>query len=139
MGFKIIGLNQNEIDLIKQERKEQRDKAIKPLEGVSGVYILTFPNGKKYIGQSSNIGERLKSHFSILIYSKRRDMYQSRQYIQDKELPWYTLCKQENPNLQVKDIQIYWEAAQYPKERETELLKSISVEDRCKYYNSQWF
>ena len=31
-----------------------------------GIYILTFPNGKQYVGKSVDIGNRLRRHFSLI-------------------------------------------------------------------------
>jgi hypothetical protein len=40
------------------------EKFIKKVEGISGVYVITTKNGKKYIGQSKDIAKRLQQHMN---------------------------------------------------------------------------
>lgn len=49
----------------------------------SGVYLLSFPNGKWYVGSSKNLGERLASHLKELNREK-------------PSVHWYSQAQKEN-------------------------------------------
>lgn len=115
-----------------QEYKRRRQFLYKVGYNSSGCYILTFPNGKKYIGKAMKLGRRLEQHFSILapvkISSKR------------PHCKWYDIAMSENKgaikSFQDINVQIYY-TLQY-EEKEKELLKNVPIEARHNYYNTQW-
>lgn len=45
-------------------------------EGNSGVYIIKFPNNKRYVGSSNHVITRLKAHMNHLEYGSGTDWYQ---------------------------------------------------------------
>lgn len=44
------------------------------IPSVMGIYCLTFPNGMKYIGQSSNVRGRIFTHIKCILYSHRKSL-----------------------------------------------------------------
>ena len=108
---------------VKSEQIKYTSKILEGIHETAGVYIITFPNGKKYLGQSKNIKHRLSEHFSYLS-----------NYFNYKSAPdWYGICLKENPGLQLEKISIEFIAAKNCRELESEMLQSI--EDRTQYYN----
>lgn len=59
-------------------------------EGGSGVYIIKFPNNKRYVGSSNHVLTRLKTHMSHLENNSGSD--------------WYRQAAEENGLLNQKDI-----------------------------------
>lgn len=59
-------------------------------EGGSGVYIIKFPNNKRYVGSSNHVLTRLKTHMSHLENNSGTD--------------WYRQAAEENGLLNRKDI-----------------------------------
>lgn len=88
----------------------------------AGVYIMTFPNGKKYIGQTVNFQERIGGHFSGLFGDRKSEV-----------MAWYPDCLKENPQLKPRDIQIECIPTGSRKTLEREMLSQI--EDKAAYYN----
>jgi group I intron endonuclease len=43
---------------------------------ISGIYLLTFPNGSQYVGKSIDIGSRWKQHYDKLMNGKAADRLQ---------------------------------------------------------------
>lgn len=46
--------------------REWQDANKTRLHGVAGVYLIEFPNGKKYIGSTNNLFQRLQTHLREL-------------------------------------------------------------------------
>lgn len=59
-------------------------------EGGSGVYIIKFPNNKRYVGSSNHVLTRLKTHMSHLENNSGTD--------------WYRQAAEENGLLNQKDV-----------------------------------
>lgn len=95
---------------------------IKKYPRSAGVYIMTFPNGKKYIGQTVNFQERIKGHFSGLFGNR-----------ESERMVWYPDCLKENPQLKPRDIQIECIPTGSRKTLEKEMLSQI--ENKAAYYN----
>ena len=59
--FKIKPLTVSERKVLEnKERAELNEMLYKIGYNSAGCYVLTFPNGKKYIGRSDTLGRRLK-------------------------------------------------------------------------------
>lgn len=95
---------------------------IKKYPRSAGVYVMTFPNGKKYLGQTVNFQERIESHFSGLFGNRKSEV-----------MAWYSDCLKENPQLKPRDIQIECIPTGSRKILEKEMLSQI--ENRAAYYN----
>ena len=118
--------------LANQEYNKRRQFLYKVGYNSIGCYILTFPNGKKYIGKATSLGRRLEQHFSILAPVKAPS--------KRPHCEWYDVALKENEGM-IKsfrdiDVQIYY-TLQCDK-KETELLQSVPIEERSNYYNTQW-
>ena len=112
---------------VKSEKIRYASEILEGIPEAAGVYIITFPNGKKYLGQSKNIKRRLSKHFSYLS-----------NYLNYKNPPeWYGVCLKDNPGLQLEKVFIEFIAAKNCKEIESEMLRGI--EDRTQYYNSDFY
>lgn len=76
-------LNQNTLDLIYAE-KWYTYQHLPYGDGDSGVYIIKFPNNKRYVGSSNHVIKRLKTHMSHLENGSGLDWY--RQAAEENEL-----------------------------------------------------
>lgn len=76
-------LNQNTLDLI-YERKWYTYQHLPYRDGNSGVYIIKFPNNKRYVGSSNHVIKRLKTHMSHLENGSGLDWY--KQAAEENEL-----------------------------------------------------
>lgn len=95
----------------------------------SGVYLFCFNSGKRYLGKTVNLGDRLHKHF--MDFRKSRDWHKEVGYT-GQDL-WRI----------VKDFNQQHEILFYPcencRELESELLQKIKENGRCdEYYNTQW-
>ena len=94
----------------------------------SGVYLLIFPNGKRYFGSSKNLNKRIRQHCCYLSSGKTN------------EVKWYAAARKDNYLTQskwwdvLKDIKVIVCPCEYYREEEDRLLKSIP--DRTMFYNS---
>lgn len=82
-----------------------------------GVYILTFPNGKSYVGYSKRLGNRLKEIFASfkLGYGKSK---------------WIEKAIEENGKLSFKEIEVKIKASKNYKEdceKEKERLRKNQI------------
>ena len=68
-------LNQNTLDII-YKRKWYTYQHLPYKDGGSGVYIIKFPNNKRYVGSSNHVIKRLKTHMSHLENGSSTDWYQ---------------------------------------------------------------
>lgn len=91
----------------------------------AGVYIMTFPNGKKYLGQTNNFQKRFEGHFSGLFGDRKSE-----------GMSWYSKCLEDNPQLKPEDIEIECIPTGSRKALEKEMLSQI--EDRTEYYNCSY-
>lgn len=96
---------------------------------LSGVYLFRFSNGKRYLGKTINLGDRLYQHF--MDFRKGKDWHKEVGY-SGQEL-WRI----------VKDFNSQHEILFYPcescRELESVLLQKIKENGRCdEYYNTQW-
>lgn len=109
------------------------------LVSTSGVYRLTFPNNKKYLGQSINIRNRIFTHFGEILYS----------YEKGNKTKWYNEIKKEL-TLSGGTIEQYNQLKKqvkteviYTKDQinlEASLLNRIYLEgDYNNYYNSIYY
>lgn len=67
-------LNQNTLDIIYAE-KWYTYQHLPYEDGGSGVYIIKFPNNKRYVGSSNHVIKRLKAHMSHLENNSGTDWY----------------------------------------------------------------
>lgn len=67
-------LNQNTLDII-YKRKWYTYQHLPYEDGGSGVYIIKFPNNKRYVGSSNHVIKRLKTHMSHLENNSGTDWY----------------------------------------------------------------
>lgn len=108
----------------------------------SGVYMLSFPNGKWYVGSSINLGERLKSHLCNLNNQKvstkwysvaqEENMFPIYKYKNKlgNQMPWWELYK-------LNYLSIHYCRCEDYGEYEDQILKSI--EDKNMWYNTQFY
>lgn len=109
------------------------------LVSTSGVYRLTFPNNKKYLGQSINIRNRIFTHFGEILYS----------YEGGAKTKWYNKIKKElalsggtieqyNQLKEQVKIEVIYTKNQI--NLEASLLNRIYLEGDCdNYYNSIYY
>ena len=131
--FQIIPMTVSERKYLQNKEYRLRNEFLyKVGYNSSGCYILSFPNGKKYIGKTKSLGARLKEHFRQLvpigIECKNYDAL------------WYQQAKKENEG-QIKTfrdigVQIFYTVDITKKENE--LLRQVPKEERDQYYNTQW-
>lgn len=76
-------LNQNTLDIIYTE-KWYTYQHLPYGDGDPGVYIIKFPNNKRYVGSSNHVIKRLKTHMSHLENGSGLDWY--RQAAEENEL-----------------------------------------------------
>lgn len=89
--FKVINQNLSPATLdILYKEKWYTYQHIPYGEGGSGVYIIKFPNNKRYVGSSNHVLTRLKTHMSHLENNSGSD--------------WYRQAAEENGLLNQKDI-----------------------------------
>lgn len=119
-------LNQNTLDLI-YERKWYTYQHLPYKDGDSGVYIIKFPNNKRYVGSSNHVIKRLKTHMSHLENGSGLDWY--KQAAEENEL---VSRRQKNINRMVINVCYCYDYRSY----ESSILSSIPEEERCYWYNS---
>lgn len=114
----------------------------------SGIYIMSFPNGMKYLGKSKHINKRIRQHF--LDFSNASDWHAAaRSTFTKYKLPQFNLKLQDEYNrIRYKmacdffhKIKLYiWEV---PEDKitwaEDSCLNQIQIENnQSKFYNSQY-
>lgn len=130
--FEKVPLTVSQIKMMQdQERKERQDFFYQVGYNSIGCYIITFPNGKKYIGKSDRLGYRIKQHLSQLIPIGRPPRTYSSL--------WYEQAVKENKGMMKSfrdvDIQVIYNLNP---NKETSLLQAVPLEERSNYYNTQW-
>lgn len=103
------------------------------LPSESGVYIIEVKGGKKYIGQSTNIKERIQRHMRA-IFGENATKQEKAFYRQVKEIvQMYNFSKQEIDRLFSFQVM----KTEKPEFYERELLFSVS-DRKGDYYNTWW-
>lgn len=120
-------LNQNTLDLI-YERKWYTYQHLPYGDGGSGVYIIKFPNNKRYVGSSNHVIKRLKTHMSHLENRSGLDWY--KQAAEENKLVWGR--RQKNIDRMVINVCYCYDYRGY----ESSILSSIPEEEQCYWYNS---
>lgn len=92
-----------------------------------GVYILKFPNGKKYIGSSAQLKKKILENVRFLLE------------MNSGGAAWHKKAREENFLIEPNDIQVDCIVGQGVKTKEKELLKSIPIEERKNYYNTIFY
>lgn len=101
---------------------------VRNLPKTSGVYILTFPSGKQYIGSSKNIQRRVGEHLRGLYVNYFS--LSSEEALKTNKFPqWYKDCMNELSNKAVSAVKIEYIETQDYRERE-------EIETRKKPINS---
>lgn len=118
---------------------ETRKKVFNSIPSVPGVYILTFPNGRQYIGQTKDlraaISRHLKNLFPSLVTIYRRRRNSENEYC----LNWYKKCRDENPDLKTYEgVKFEYYEDENPVEKEKEILSKYSKKDLKNFYNTSW-
>lgn len=133
--FKIFSLTVSERQLIIDQEYKKRNEF---LYGIgyhkAGCYEMTFPNGKKYIGKSSQLGKQLQKYFEILVPIKPK--IKKEQY----KRGWYEKAIEENKGRlkTFADLRIrIWYDRDYVL-LEKELLESVPEDCRSNYYNTNF-
>ncbi len=116
-------IKQLEIKVIEQDSNSievQLKNRIKILPDLKGVYLLIFPNQKRYIGVSKNIKLKISQHLrSIFKLSK-------------PQYSWHNKAIEDNCNWKISDIIIDFYSSDI---KQQDLIKEIPIEDRDLYYN----
>lgn len=121
-------------DIIYAEKNPHELKYIvSSLPTSAGVYTLTFPNGKQYIGSSNNIQRRVREHLRG-IFCKCIG-YTEADFKNTKYPEWYRECLRElGRNKSVKQVKIdFFETEDY-KIKEEEKIKQYPI---SQLYNTQ--
>ena len=72
-NFKEVGLTVEEQKQVKQSIRDKQHEFLFVNVGYKreGVFIITFPNAKQYIGRSKTMGYRLKEIFAQLFWNNK--------------------------------------------------------------------
>lgn len=115
-----------------------RFNLIDKIKPCCGVYIIKFPNGKFYIGSSKDIKRRIHEHIYGIYYDQEYQWYRTaaieNNFIAQENITW----KQRRSLYEKCPVKVYVHKCSNYKEKEKEVLKSISKEDRVYCYNTQF-
>lgn len=114
--FEIIRSCKNE-EVLKQKFYKQRFKDLGQVPFHSGIFILTFPNEKFYMGATNNLRFRLREIFIELFPKPQTLLSRQRNGRRLYQKVWMEKARKENPSIKTyKDLKIKCIVCENPKE-----------------------
>lgn len=123
---------QNE-DLKDYRIKRERYKDLGKIPYAAGAYILTFPNGKTFIGEASNLRMTIKKRLAELFPKPQTIISRKRNNRPPYEMAWMEKARNENPDMKTyQDLEIRAIICNDPLYLKKRLLQEIEGE----HYNN---
>lgn len=114
----------------------RRAANLRKLPTSSGIFVLFFPNGRRYLGYSKSIRQGIKKIFQGLFPSELARAARRRESKPEFQTQWYQRCREDDPNftsyLQVK-VWVYL-TPDYKNEWRRH-IKDLKSEEKDLYYN----
>lgn len=133
-GLFVYRQNAKEFRKKRWERIKLKRALLESIPQQGGVFILTFPNGKHFMGFTlRDMRERIKYNLKFLTQSKKTKYHRFKpRYV------WHEQCFKENPNIEsFEEIQIRIALHPEPYKYYKELWNSLTPEEKENFYYSK--